>query len=154
MADKDTKTKTTKPTKVTTPEPDDEAEPATEELRLLDTGEIRATWTGSSDRAYNLTLARPKMRDLRALRELLDDLSRESQSITRAQLSGDDEAVGEAEAKTVRTIVDWQRKAFELLGDKPLPEDEDELPVWIENPGLPAQMIQHWRQVPLARGGR
>lgn len=53
----------------------------------------------------------------------------------------------------LESMADAVALAFEILGDKTLPEDRDEWPTWLVlNTGLLSEFIAHWRAVPLASG--
>lgn len=63
----------------------------------------------------------------------------------------------ELRTTTVKPLYEWQipwtRDVFTQLGDKPLPEDSDEWPVWLaSDPSLPNQIITHWQAHPKASG--
>jgi len=45
------------------------------------------------------------------------------------------------------------RAMFKQIGDKPLPDDLDEWPVWLATDvRLPGQILSHWREAPKASG--
>lgn len=56
--------------------------------------------------------------------------------------------------------LEWLQEAWRLLADQPLPTtedgalDADVAEAWMLDPNLPAQLLGHWRTVPLASGGR
>lgn len=51
-------------------------------------------------------------------------------------------------------IEPWLREAFETVGSKPLPENLDDAPAEISDPGIVAEILFHWQTVPLAHSPR
>lgn len=49
---------------------------------------------------------------------------------------------------------DWIEEAVRMLGDKPLPPDRDNWPLFTTSHEFIAKLIEHWRSVPLALGGK
>lgn len=49
---------------------------------------------------------------------------------------------------------DWVDEAVKMLGDKPLPPNRDDWPLFTMSFEFITKLIQHWRSVPLALGGK
>lgn len=122
-------------------------------------------------------LGRPKMRHFkhfseslqRVTAELTADLGKLTQELSVAQEKyGDDEDAPEARAEIERlraelkvlTTKPLYEKAmaitaemFAQLGDKPLPEDQEDWPVWLAaDASVPGEILKHWRTNPKASG--
>jgi hypothetical protein len=85
-------------------------------------------------------------------------------AITEVQQRYSDEDTPEAQAEIERLNEETQEfrlsfdalaeitaEMFEELGD-PLPQDQDEWPVWLADEKIPGQILGHWRDVPKASG--
>ena len=111
-------------------------------------------------------LARPKLKTYRQFSERLQDMRRAitqvSTQITelRERLADDD-----ADTTTIQDQIDklnapiWEysipiiRDIFGQVADRPLPESEDDWPVWLAtNLTLPSDILGHWREVPKSPG--
>lgn len=117
-------------------------------------------------------LRRPKLGELRQLRESMEEISDEALRLT-AKAAIDrpprPEADADAQVKVDYTIAardnqrhlnaaidelyaDWVRQTFDMLGAKALAA-EPEWPLWLAHPQFPPTLIQHMQTVPLVRGG-
>lgn len=146
-------------------------EPLPEGFQLRQTGRIAVWWPG-----FQTIIERPKIGQFRQLRELFADLSVEG-TRTRARLielqteAGDketsDERLAEIQAETdrldddrARRQIDWFAEVNKRLGSSPLPTvedgslDYDALPIWLGNSQISTAILQQWRNVPLAPGGK
>lgn len=110
-------------------------------VELMASGQVRATINQVTH-----TLKRPSIGEFRLLREFLNELADAAKPA-----DGDDKP---APADQTDELLAWQRQAFELLADRPIDTDNDDLPAWMADPSLPAILIGHWRQVPVVRGVR
>lgn len=159
------------PTLVEPDADDDEANPK-ELVEFVRTGLVRVWVQGKRYR-----LRRPFFGELRDLRTALegmmdevsqasieattkgDDLKRQSSEITDddpdrnrkiVELRQADRKVArEFDAKIEDMRVDWWRQVFDRVSVDGAP---DEWPAWVSDANLPAQVITHWRSVPLGRG--
>lgn len=142
------------------------------ELRIDGTVDF---WTDDGQR---WKLRRPKFGELRKLREQKQSIDDASYRLTTqiqhsvAAIKAFGEKAAETDPDEVATQVvaerdqiraktaeveglnlAWMRHAFELLGDHPLPP-EDELPGWmVESSLIIGEFMAHWRNRPLALGG-
>lgn len=100
------------------------------------------------------TLRMPRLGQFRELRQLLQDQVDEVNRLDRERVAHQDDP-----GYTPPTFdlnpgrIQWLQRAFALVGDKELPP-EDEWPVWMTADDLIPAIVRHWREVPLARGGR
>jgi hypothetical protein len=131
------------------------------------------------DKTYTLT--RPKMgqwryfsRKLQALydenRETLlkltgrvTEMNEEVEALKEAGVDTKKAAVAQAKAQAAlreyqiqpfyETTIPWLREVFVQLGDKKLPESEDDWPVWLAaDLSVPTQIVAHWRTNPKVSG--
>ena len=113
------------------------------------------------------TLRRPKMGELWEFYDYRDELSESAQAqiqeMARQAAELDEES--EEFRDLIRQIKDrrlswrlmsepWLRRAFEELGSKPLPENLDDAPPELTSLKLASQILEFWRDVPLARSPR
>lgn len=113
------------------------------------------------------TLRRPKMGELWDFYDYREELSQSAQDQIKEmaqKLAELDEASDEF-AEITRRMKDrrlawhliaepWLRRAFEDLGSKPLPENLDDAPPELASLKLASQILEFWRDVPLARSPR
>ena len=111
-------------------------------------------------------LARPKLKTYRLFSERLQEMRRAITAVNtqiielREQLAGDD-----ADTTAIQEQIDklngpvWEysipiiRDLFGQVADRPLPESEDDWPVWLATSiALPADILSHWREVPKSPG--
>lgn len=90
-----------------------------------------------------ITLRRPKIKQLRRLYDLLTEIDEAQKGVT---------GVG-AQLKAAEQAAMYWRTCVEMLGDKPLPEEDDDLPVWLLSVELIVKAENHWRAVPYLSGG-
>lgn len=143
---------------------------AAEGLELRKDGTVVAHIDGSRH-----VLRRPKIGELKKLRERYEGLSDEQLTLDEAvevaaeALSAITERVSagekvpkakviaararlrEARHKAEEITPRWLDDVFALLSDAPLPS-EDDRPAWFYEPKLYATFVAHWRTVPLVRG--
>ena len=51
------------------------------------------------------------------------------------------------------STIPWLREVFKQLSDTPLPDDENDWPVWLAaDLAVPTQIVAHWRTNPKASG--
>jgi hypothetical protein len=93
-----------------------------------------------------ITLARPNLKQYRALTELAIAMRDDLIKIDEV----DSDAVSTV-SQVNELLFGWISQVFEELGDKKLP-DEDELPPWIIAGDLSRQLIEHWQAIPSPRG--
>lgn len=123
-----------------------------DKLELLPSGKIRAVADGTE---YNLRL--PKLGEFKELRLWLEDFQEETSKANMHNLEHalDKDHVKMAVPDQQEGTRTWVAMAFEKLSDRPLPEDVDDWPIWLAyGDGIIAEMIKHWREVPLVRGSR
>lgn len=144
-----------------------------ESFQLNKDGTVRAI---IGDRVHRLR--RPKIGEFRRLREhqqeINDELSERSLAAQqRAREMNDELKAAEGDADALRRLrtedralsreireraeqlrIDWVRHVFELLADRPLPEDPDDWESYLLDPNLPADLVTHWQTRPLRSGGR
>lgn len=131
-------------------------------IEFRDNGTISVDIDGNT-----YTLRRPTMGQLWEFFDLRDELSDQATAKLRemterlASLEDGSEEFNEvmATAKDRRfgfryLSEPWLRKAFEELGSKPLPENLDDAPSELADPGLPNEILMFWREVPLAPSRR
>jgi len=92
------------------------------------------------------TLRRPKIGELRTLFGSLDDVSKLEKE-TGSVLS----SLGE----TADALAAWWGSVVHMLGVDcdDLPDDPDDLPVWLLSGDLIGKVTLHWREVPYQSGG-
>lgn len=115
-----------------------------DKLHLLDSGRVRFVMDGQV-----FTLRRPKLGEVRGLRAKLSEQRESMEADARAGKFADALARVDADQQA---LLDWVAETFKLLGDKRLPKNTDDLPPWLLNTRLPAQLIAHWQRVPLDSG--
>lgn len=103
------------------------------------TGKITITFGETS-----ATLRPPKLGEYRELRVILVEGETKVAETNAAAGNDDDDGVW--------VVVDFTRRAVELLSDQDLPADESEWPTWLVFGQAHNDMVKHWRQVPLGRG--
>lgn len=133
---------------MTDTEPQETARSGDDSLELLTSGKIRFHATGRV-----ITLRPPKFGEYKGLREIMNRAAESSAAIAAAARAGDADALAAAQADAPEgddIVAEFVTMAIVLLGDGDLPEDDR--PIWMTNGGLPAQMTNHWRNVPLAPG--
>ena len=114
------------------------------------------------DKTYTLT--RPKMGQWRyfsrKLQGLYDENREKLLTLTEdAQKEGPKQAKAQAALREYQiqpfyeSTIPWLREVFVQLGDKKLPESEDDWPVWLAaDLSVPTQIVAHWRTNPKASG--
>lgn len=120
-------------------------------FELQPTGKIRMVF---GDQEYNIRL--PKLGEFKKLRVQLEEF-RDSVNDARTfnAARGDEEGfVARPEPDQVDGVIAWWRSVATMLGDKPLPESIDDLPVWFLGEDILKDTLEHWRTVPLVRGPR
>lgn len=126
-------------------------------------GTITAVLEGEPHR-----LRRPKAGEFFDFHEQIQDFNdetrREAQAIVadmKAATDADDDEAKAAVRKREREFrvnqdtgrIAWMRNVFGALSDRALPEDDRELPVWLFQDAATIEMVRHWREVPIHRGG-
>jgi hypothetical protein len=105
--------------------------------------------------ATEIMLRRPKLKEYRQLKASASEANGRIQRLKVGQDEhGTDRLVNEHDEPTEvdEIVTPLIREVVEVLGDHPLPGDED-LPPWLVVSGDPvSQMLIHWRSVPLGRG--
>lgn len=119
-------------------------------------------------------LRRPKTGEYRKLREGLHNLQDEITRLTAEASDGisgapEDNATTEERMRFVmaqrgggreltdkaeQLSIDWLRQCFDTLADQPLPEGDDDLPVWLWAGDFTAELLGHWRERPFSSGAR
>lgn len=88
-----------------------------------------------------------------AVQELANEAHIDMAQLALRQMTGispEVEKIVDASTESTMTLL---RHIVAVLSDKTLPEDEDTWPMWlITSDTLTANMIDHWRTVPLGRG--
>lgn len=123
------------------------------------TGRIRFRIDGTRYTLRPVLLADYR-RILDTLNEVNDEILRRQQEFKAQPEESDLEAVlayrkrhRESDRELSDLAVEQMREVFVLLSDKPLPEDSDTWPSWITGSRtLMAEMMEHWRTVPLDHG--
>lgn len=137
-------------------------------IRRPKVGELRRL------REAHTGLQRAKRHERQAMNERVADVQRRIEALppTDADTPGRrSELLHEAEAEGEGFIdfvygqnIGWARLAFDGgqhhgehvagLADKPLPDNDDDLPAWFLDAGLPAALLNHWTTAPPPRGAR
>lgn len=144
-------------------------------IDYLPTGEVVVTF----DDGTVYTLRRPKFKQWREYRQAIatasndarDRLSALSENVRLAAEAlanakpKDKDALTEAADQAAQELSDFAgtpfyestseilRLMFDALGDKPLPADKDEWPVYlVADVSLPGQILNHWQTAPKASG--
>jgi hypothetical protein len=91
-----------------------------------------------------IMLRRPKVKQLRKLYDMLT-------AIDAAQKETDGIKM---QLQATEQVTAYWRAAVDMLGDKSLDTDDDELPVWLLSVDLIIKAEQHWRSVPYLSGGK
>jgi hypothetical protein len=108
-------------------------------------GTVRFQFNGTG----TISLGRPTLKQYRNLVESLSDLRSRASGTT-----AEDGSVREGEEITLLDLLlEWYAVVFTELGDGPLP-DEENLPAWLLNGQIAADLVEHWQKVPSRRGGR
>lgn len=94
-----------------------------------------------------IDLRRPTLGEYRLLSEALEQMRQDT-----IATSSEDNASSVLVALS-DLLLTWEAKVFETLGNAPLPS-EDQLPAWMLNGAITAQLIEHWQKVPSRRGVR
>jgi len=112
--------------------------------------------------SLTITLRRPNLGEFRDMREQFDELADATNDALSeiairvdeaAEMTREQQLEKRQETRVWRRQVtselegkrlDWLRMVCERLGDKRLPDDVNELPAWITDPGLAASMTRHW----------
>ncbi len=147
-----------------------------EGLELRKDGTIVFHIDDETGRSQRINLRRPKMRELKELRQAEWDIADEistwidniSAEIDALNIPQGDEELDNETLKKARAInlrigrestqlseklrLPWFTRVVELLGGKEL--DEDDLPPWASTPQTASDLIDHWLQVPTRRGSR
>lgn len=103
-----------------------------EDVAYLEDGRVRVRFDGQS-----YTLRRTKLGDFKDLRTLILD-------------AGKVENLDEQLVAVVGAV----RAIFERLGDNRLPDDENTWPAFMVGQRFQLDLLLHWRDVPLAPGGK
>lgn len=114
-------------------------------------------------------LRRPKLKEFRhwadELRELstqtndeivrIRELLAESESASEEERAQIDKEAAEAATRRLEYTTPWTAGVVAQFSDKPLPEEADEWPSWLAlDVSIPAQIMAHWRTVPLASSSK
>jgi hypothetical protein len=114
------------------------------------------------DKTYRLT--RPKMGQWRHFSRKLQGLYDENREhllkLTEdAQKEGPKQEKAQAALREYQSqpfyesTIPWLREVFSQLGDKKLPESDDDWPAWLAaDLSIPTQIVAHWRTSPKASG--
>ena len=97
-------------------------------------------------------LRRPIMRELKVFRESLDEITKAETADLGALRESGKPAALDASVTEAR-VMGWVRAVFAVLCPDPLPESDDDLPIWFGNEEIIVVMLRHWRTVPLVSGG-
>lgn len=123
-----------------------------EKLKLHKNGNIEIIF-GDSKRV----LRPPKLGEFRKLKSMVYESAQtmaDRGELAKTFRDGDIETVLQMQDKETEFMLAFVRLSFDLLlesGD-PLPEDEDDLPVWLTSSEISRRFIEHWRAVPLDPG--
>lgn len=135
-----------------------------DKLEMVKDGTVRAFVDGK-----RYVMRRPKIGEYRKLRELAQGMDDAMLEVAKRQIeinaereaataANDEEKLTELRGllrglavKAEDLRLGWLGEAQTLLGDKPLPP-ADELPAFFLDPKLPADLLEHWRDRPLAPG--
>ena len=134
-----------------------------EGIRFNDNGTISIPVGGET-----YTLRRPNTKQLMYYWDRLDDVADKAKETFQgwltelSELEEDSEEFDELQKRIRRsprtsyehTVFPWLREVFEELGSKPLPQDLTDAPSEITSIGLPLQIVDFWRTVPLAHSGK
>ena len=91
----------------------------------------------------------------RRLSEEMDNTERATAEAARAEADDvDEDAADTTRPDNEAYALDWMRAVFAALSEQPLPDSNDDLPLWMTNPALPRQLTEHWRSVPQVPGVR
>lgn len=114
---------------------------ASDGVELAGDGKVVLTMDGVAR-----TLRRPKIGELRTLFGNLDEVSK---------LEKETGSVLSALGDTADALAGWWGTVVDLLGVDcdPLPDDPDEMPVWLLSGDLIGKVTGHWREVPYLSGG-
>jgi hypothetical protein len=107
-----------------------------EGVELLSDGRVRLVVDGTPH-----TLRRPKIGELRTFIEAIETLGKGPTEADRSFMAGAED------------VADWWRTVVSTLSDGALPDDLDDLPVWLLAGELLGTTITHWREVPYLSGG-
>jgi hypothetical protein len=107
-----------------------------EGVELLSDGRVKLVVDGNA-----VVLRRPKIGEMRTLVEAIQSLPAAPEEGARSFMAGAED------------IADWWRNVVATLSDGTLPEDIDDLPVWLLAGELLGSVITHWREVPYLSGG-
>lgn len=122
-------------------------------------GTVTVTFDGKT-----YQLGRPKFGQWRyfsrQLQALYDDNRETLLRLTEeAQVEGKGQAKAQAALREYQgqpfyeSTIPWLREVFKQLGDKQLPESEDDWPTWLAaDLSVPTQIVAHWRSSPKASG--
>jgi hypothetical protein len=110
-----------------------------EGVELLPSGEVRMVVDGAA-----LTLRRPKIGEMRDLWEALDAITAMERAAAESGETGP--LVGAVET------AGWWREVVATLSDGSIPDDDDDLPVWLLSGKLIGKVLAHWREVPYLPG--
>lgn len=117
-----------------------------DEFDIQADGKVRIIIDGT-----NYLLRRPKIGEARVLEEAIKDVgTREQEEIEAAKKEDRPRESFESD------VLDWWRLVVETLekNDKRLPDDNDELPMWLTNNQLITNIELGWRTVPWGPGGQ
>lgn len=130
-----------------------------EEIEDPDSGRVKTI-------EHKVRWRRPRLRQYRELRNSLQELgrgteeSRERLGELLEELKDEPKGFDFTELDKVRDgisdyMIPWMFEADKLLAvGEHLPEDEGDWPSWMANAQLPTQVLNHWRDIPLAPGAK
>lgn len=109
-------------------------------------------------------LGRPKFKQWRYFSRQLSALYEDNRE-TLQRLTGEAQREGKGQERAQAALreyqnrpfyestIPWIREVFAQLGDKKLPESEDDWPAWLAaDISIPTQIVSHWRSHPKASG--
>jgi hypothetical protein len=121
------------------------ADTTTEAFDLKKNGTVFLRWEGQQEGSIQeRTLRRPTLGQYRAFVELLGELSERGE--------GEEASLGSG----LQATVNWLRIIFNGdegrgvrgLSDRPLPDDDEELPAWLVSGDVARDLILHWQTSP------
>ena len=109
-------------------------------------------------------LGRPKMGQWRYFSRLLQTMYDDNRAtmeklVSQAQVEGKGQEKAQAALREYQnqpfyeSTIPWIREVFAQLGDKKLPESDDDWPAWLAaDVSIPTQIVSHWRTSPKVSG--